>query len=43
MHGGVVWLLDVEGFWDGVVGWVEVAVEVEVGFVRKEGRRVLGV
>lgn len=38
---GGVWLLNVEGFWDGVVVCTEGA--VDAGFVRKEARGVLGV
>lgn len=41
MHRRGICLLNVEGFWDGVVGWVEGA--VEAGFVREEGRGLLGV
>ena len=35
-HGREMVLCNVEGFWDGMVGWVEGA--VERGFVREEGR-----
>lgn len=41
VHRRGVCLFNVEGFWDGLVGWVERA--VEAGFVREEGRGILGV
>ena len=39
VHRRGVCLFNVEGFWDGVVAWVERA--VEAGFVREEGRGVV--
>ena len=39
VHGRGVCSLNVEGFWDGLVAWMEGA--VGAGFVREEGREVL--
>ncbi|KAL8837240.1 MAG: hypothetical protein Q9170_002613 [Blastenia crenularia] len=39
-HGGGACLLNVGGFWDGVMSWMDTA--VEEGFVGEKGKRALG-